>query len=57
MKTSLAGHLKLNNLIVLYDDNKITIDGNTDLTFTEDVTLRFESLGWNVYEILDGDSE
>ncbi len=51
---SLAGHLKLDNLIYLYDDNKITIDGSTDLAFTEDVTKRFESAGWHVSEVADG---
>ena len=51
---SLAGHLKLDNLIYLYDDNKITIDGSTDLAFTEDVTKRFESCGWHVSEVADG---
>ena len=51
---SLAGHLKLDNLIYLYDDNKITIDGSTDLTFTEDVTKRFESCGWEVTSVDDG---
>jgi len=51
---SLAGHLKLGNLIYLYDDNKITIDGSTDLTFTEDVTGRFEACGWHVSEVTDG---
>jgi len=45
---SLAGTLKLNKLIALYDDNKITIDGKTDITFTENVALRYESYGWNV---------
>ena len=40
---SMAGHLKLDNLIYLYDDNNITIDGSTDLAFTEDVTKRFEA--------------
>ncbi len=44
---SLAGHLKLGNLIYLYDDNKITIDGSTDLAFTEDVLARFEAYGWH----------
>ena len=51
---SMAGHLKLANLIYLYDDNRITIDGSTDLAFTEDVTKRFESCGWHVLEVADG---
>lgn len=51
---SLAGHLGLDNLIYLYDDNKITIDGSTDLAFTEDVTARFESCGWEVSVVEDG---
>ena len=45
---SLAGHLKLGNLIYLYDDNQVTIDGSTDLAFTEDRTKRFEAAGWQV---------
>jgi transketolase len=51
---SLAGHLKLGNLIYLYDDNQITIDGSTDLAFTEDRTKRFEAAGWHVSRIADG---
>ncbi len=51
---SLAGHLGLDNLIVIYDDNHITIDGKTDLSFTEDRTKRFEAYGWHV-EIVGGD--
>ncbi len=47
---SLAGHLALNNLIVVYDDNHITIDGNTAMTFTEDVGTRFKAFGWNVID-------
>ena len=50
MAASFAGHNKLDNLIVIYDDNKITIDGKTDLTFSEDVAKRFASQGWNVIE-------
>ena len=46
---SLAGHLKLNRLVVFYDDNRITIDGNTSITFTEDVPQRFSACGWNVF--------
>lgn len=45
---SLAGHLKVNNLIVFYDDNKITIEGHTHLAFSEDIQKRFESYGWQV---------
>lgn len=54
---SLAGHLGLNNLIVLYDDNGITIDGKTDITFTEDTRGRFIALNWNVLEVSDGDTD
>jgi transketolase len=54
---SLAGHLQLNNLIILYDDNGITIDGSTDLTFTENVRERFISFGWNILNVLDGDKD
>lgn len=51
---SLAGTLKLNKLIVLYDSNKISIEGDTDIAFTEDVTGRFKSMGFNVLEVKDG---
>lgn len=51
---SLAGTLNLDKLIVLYDDNNITIDGNTDITFREDIKKRFESLGWHVIQVKDG---
>jgi transketolase len=50
---SLAGHLKLDNLCWIYDDNSITIEGSTDLAFSEDVGKRFEGLGWNVLHIDD----
>ena len=49
--SSLAGHLGLDNLIVVYDDNHISIDGNTDLAFTEDRAKRYEAYGWNVQEV------
>jgi transketolase len=52
---SLAGHLGLGRLIVLYDDNKIQIDGSTDLAFTEDVCKRFEAYGWQTIHVEDGD--
>ncbi len=51
---SLAGHLKLDNLVVLYDDNKVTIDGPTHITFSENIRGRFEAQGWHVEEI-DGE--
>ena len=51
---SLAGHLKLGKLIYLYDDNKITIEGNTDLAFNEDVAKRFEAYGWHTTRVADG---
>jgi transketolase len=50
---SLAGHLKLDNLCLLYDDNNITIDGRTTLAFTEDVAKRFDAYGWNVLRVGD----
>jgi len=51
---SLAGHLGLGKLIYLYDDNGISIDGSTDLSYTDDVTGRFESYGWQVLHVQDG---
>ena len=50
---SLAGSLKLGKLIVFYDDNDITIEGSTDITFTEDVGKRHEALGWQVLKVKD----
>jgi transketolase len=49
--SSLAGHLRLGKLTVLYDDNRITIDGPTDITFTEDVVKRYEAYGWHVQHV------
>lgn len=51
---SLAGHLNLNSIIFFYDDNNVSIDGNTDLAFTEDVGKRFEAYNWNVLHVEDG---
>ena len=51
---SLAGHLSLGKLIYLYDDNKISIDGSTDLSFTEDRAKRFEAYGWHIQRVEDG---
>ncbi len=51
---SLAGHLQLSKLIFFYDDNHITIDGSTELAFTEDRGARFEAYGWHVQRVTDG---
>ncbi len=51
---SLAGHLKLGKLIYLYDDNHISIDGSTDLAFTEDRMARFAAYGWHTQTVTDG---
>lgn len=51
--SSLAGHLGLGKLIVCYDDNHITIDGDTKLSFTEDVNKRYEAYGWHVQTVAD----
>ncbi len=51
---SLAGHLRLGKLIYLYDDNRISIDGSTDLTFSEDRARRFDAYGWQVLRVDDG---
>ena len=48
---SLAGHWGLGKLIALYDDNGISIDGHTDISFTEDVSKRFEALGWHTLHV------
>ncbi|MEH2358129.1 transketolase [Nostoc sp.] len=54
---SFAGHLGLGKLIALYDDNHISIDGSTDVAFTEDVSKRFEAYGWHVLHVKDGNTD
>ncbi|KAJ6109259.1 hypothetical protein N7486_001493 [Penicillium sp. IBT 16267x] len=54
---SMAGHLKLGNLIAIYDDNHISIDGDTKCAFTEDVMKRFEAYGWHTEWVKDGDND
>ncbi|KAH8195075.1 hypothetical protein TruAng_010765 [Truncatella angustata] len=54
--SSLAGHLQLGNLIAIYDDNHISIDGDTNVSFTEDVQKRYEAYGWQVLVVGDGDN-
>lgn len=51
---SLAGHLKLNKLVVLYDSNDISLDGDLSMSFSEDIRKRFESYGWNYLRVEDG---
>ncbi len=52
--TALAGHWGLGKLIFLYDDNKITLDGDADMTFTEDIAARFQAQGWHTLHVEDG---
>jgi transketolase len=55
--SSIAGHLRLGNLIVLYDDNRITIEGETKLTFSENVSQRYEAYGWHTQQVDGHDHE
>jgi len=55
--SSIAGHLKLNKLILFYDSNKITIEGSTEVTFTEDVKARYKAYGWKIIDIDGHDPE
>jgi transketolase len=54
---SLAGHWGLSKLIALYDDNHISIDGHTDISFTEDVCARYAALGWHVQHVVNGNTD
>ncbi|MCJ1418464.1 Transketolase [Xylographa parallela] len=54
---SIAGHLQLGNLIMVYDDNHISIDGSTKVAFTEDVLMRFEAYGWHTQHVEHGDDD
>ncbi|EDK37184.1 hypothetical protein PGUG_01282 [Meyerozyma guilliermondii ATCC 6260] len=55
--SSIAGHLQLGNLIAFWDDNKITIDGDTAVAFTEDVEARYRAYGWHTIHIKEGDND
>ena len=50
---SIAGHLRLGNLCWIYDDNRVTIDGHTDISFTEDIDRRFQAYGWATFDVAD----
>jgi dihydroxyacetone synthase len=54
---SLAGHWKLNNLILVYDNNNVTCDGSADIANTEDINAKMAASGWNVIEVLDGSND
>ena len=54
---SLAAHWGLGKLIAFYDDNSISIDGHTDISFTEDVCARYEAYGWHVQHVQDGNTD
>ena len=54
---SLAAHWGLGKLIVFYDDNKISIDGHTDISFTEDVSARYAAYGWHTQHVVDGNTD
>ena len=54
---SLAAHWELGKLIAFYDDNHISIDGHTDISFTEDVCARYEAYGWHVQHVEDGNTD
>ena len=55
--SSLAGHLGLGKLILLYDDNNITIDRSNDISFTEDVMKRYEAYGWDASQVVEGNDD
>lgn len=54
---SLAGHLKLDNLVLIYDDNSVTVDGNIDLTFTDDTCAKLKAQGWAVIDVQEGGTD
>lgn len=54
---SLAGHLGLDNLILIYDNNSVTVDGNIDACFSEDTSAKLKAQGWHVIEVDDGSND
>jgi dihydroxyacetone synthase len=53
----LAGHLALDNLILIYDNNSVTVDGNIDACFSEDTSAKLKAQGWHVIEVDDGSND
>lgn len=53
----MAGHLGLDNLILIYDDNSVTVDGRIDNCFTDDTSAKFKATGWDVLEVYDGSND
>jgi dihydroxyacetone synthase len=54
---SLAGHLGLDNLILIYDNNRVTVDGSIDNCFTEDTSAKLIAQGWHVIDVYDGSND
>lgn len=54
---SIAGHLGLDNLILIYDNNSVTVDGNIDSCFTDDTSAKVRAQGWHVIDVLDGSND
>lgn len=54
---SIAAHLKLDNLVLIYDDNSVTVDGNIDLCFTDNTSAKVAAVGWHVIEVADGNND
>lgn len=54
---SLAGHLGLDNLILVYDNNAVTVDGNIDACFTDDTSAKLRAMGWETIDVYDGSND
>ena len=54
---SLAGHLGLDNLVLIYDNNRVTVDGSIDNCFTEDTSAKLKAQGWHVIDVYDGSND
>ena len=54
---SMAGHWGLDNLILIYDNNRVTVDGSIDNCFTDDTSAKLQAMGWHVIEVMDGSND